>query len=97
MGATDRYGDQATPGCLASAEGLRSSNLAKALRELEARGLFTRRAAQVDRRQVQVALTKTVAKRCTWCVADVTAGHPPLWRRFFRKKNAALFARRVDR
>ena len=58
LGAIDRYGEQATPTTLAAAEGLRSSNLAKALRELEARELITRQPAAEDRRRVKVALTE---------------------------------------
>ncbi|MCQ8241531.1 MarR family transcriptional regulator [Rhizosaccharibacter radicis] len=57
LGAIDRYGEDATPGTLAAAEGLRSSNLAKALKELEAAGLITRRPDRDDRRRVRVALT----------------------------------------
>ena len=58
LGAIDRYGERATPTTLAAAEGLRSSNLAKALRELEARELITRQPAAEDRRRVKVALTE---------------------------------------
>jgi DNA-binding MarR family transcriptional regulator len=57
LGAIDRYGDEATPTRLAAAEGLRSSNLAKSLKELEERKLITRIEATDDRRKVRVALT----------------------------------------
>lgn len=57
LGAIDRHGDEATPGALAVAEGLRSSNLAKALKELEVAGFLTRRTDEADRRRVRVALT----------------------------------------
>lgn len=58
LGAVDRHGDDATPGVLAAAEGLRSSNLAKALKDLETRGLISRQAATEDRRKVRVSLTE---------------------------------------
>lgn len=57
LGAIDRHGEEATPGALAAAEGLRTSNLAKALKELEADGYLSRRPDDVDRRRVRVALT----------------------------------------
>ena len=58
LGAIDRYGEAATPSKLAVAEGIRSSNLAKALKALEARDLITRRPSANDRRKVKVALTE---------------------------------------
>jgi DNA-binding MarR family transcriptional regulator len=57
LGAIERLGEEATPGVLAAAEGLRTSNLAKALKELEADGCLTRRPDETDRRRVRVALT----------------------------------------
>jgi DNA-binding MarR family transcriptional regulator len=57
LGAIDRHAEHATPGLLAEAEGLRTSNLAKALKELEADGYLTRRSDEADRRRVRVALT----------------------------------------
>src|SRR5476651_1780527 len=57
LGAIDRGGDNATPSSLAAGEGLRSSNLAAALRELEQRGLITRKPDAKDQRKVRVGLT----------------------------------------
>ena len=81
LGAIDRSGDAATPTVLAAAEGLRSSNLAKALKELEARELITRRPAADDRRQVKVALTErgraalgeVRSRRDRWLAAAIEA------------------------
>ncbi|WP_241171218.1 MarR family transcriptional regulator, partial [Serratia marcescens] len=42
LGAIDRHGGEATPSLLAESERMRSSNLAAALRELEADGLLMR-------------------------------------------------------
>ena len=42
LGAIDRHGGEATPSLLAESERMRSSNLAAALRELEADGLLVR-------------------------------------------------------
>jgi len=57
LGAIDRHGEKASPGGLAIAEGMRSSNIAKALKGLEADGYITRRPDEADRRRVNVALT----------------------------------------
>jgi DNA-binding MarR family transcriptional regulator len=57
LGAIDRHGRHATPSGLAAAEGMRSSNLAAALRELDARGLISRTPDIEDRRKTRVALT----------------------------------------
>ena len=81
LGAIDRSGDAATPTTLAVAEGLRSSNLAKALKELEARELITRQSAADDRRQVKVALTEggratleeVRSRRDRWLAAAIEA------------------------
>jgi DNA-binding MarR family transcriptional regulator len=58
LGAIDRLDAEASPGRLAAAEGLRSSNLAKALKDLEDLGLITRAPAADDRRRVLVRLTE---------------------------------------
>jgi DNA-binding MarR family transcriptional regulator len=57
LGAIDRHGGTATPSLLAAAEGMRSSNLAAALRDLETRGLILRTPDTEDRRKVRVSLT----------------------------------------
>ncbi len=57
LGAIDRHGNEATPSLLAESEGMRSSNLAAALRDLEAEGLLMRTPDAEDRRKVRVKLT----------------------------------------
>lgn len=58
LGAIERAGDAATPTMLGESESMRSSNLAAALRELEADGLIVRRPDAEDRRKVRVRLTR---------------------------------------
>lgn len=58
MGAIDRLGKDATPSLLAASEGMRSSNLAKALRDLEEDDLIVRIPDAEDRRKVRVQLTE---------------------------------------
>jgi DNA-binding MarR family transcriptional regulator len=57
LGAIDRHGESATPSVLASDEGMRSSNLAAALRSLEARKLIVRTPDTEDRRKVRLRLS----------------------------------------
>ncbi|MBR1122894.1 MarR family transcriptional regulator [Bradyrhizobium lablabi] len=57
LGAIDRHGGSATPSVLAADEGMRSSNLAAALRSLEARKLILRTPDSRDRRKVRVRLS----------------------------------------
>lgn len=81
LGAIDRYGREATPTRLAEAEGLRSSNLAKSLKELEADGYLTRRPDESDLRRVRVALTpkgqaslaEVRNRRDRWLTAAISA------------------------
>lgn len=57
LGAIDRHGEAATPSVLAADEGMRSSNLAAALRSLEARKLIVRTPDTKDRRKVRLRLS----------------------------------------
>ena len=57
LGAIDRHGGSATPSVLAADEGMRSSNLAAALRSLEARKLIVRTPDSKDRRKVRLRLS----------------------------------------
>ena len=57
LGAIDRHGESATPSVLAADEGMRSSNLAAALRSLEARKLILRTPDSKDRRKVRLRLS----------------------------------------
>jgi DNA-binding MarR family transcriptional regulator len=57
LGAIDRHGESATPSVLAADERMRSSNLAAALRSLEARKLIVRRPDSKDRRKVRLRLS----------------------------------------
>jgi DNA-binding MarR family transcriptional regulator len=57
LGAIDRHGGSATPSVLAADEGMRSSNLASALRSLEARKLIVRTPDSKDRRKVRLRLS----------------------------------------
>src|SRR5262245_8389080 len=57
LGAIERARGTATPTMLAASESMRSSNLATALRELEAQGLIVRTPDTTDRRKVRVRLT----------------------------------------
>lgn len=59
LGAIDRAGGAATPTVLGESESMRSSNLAAALRDLEADGLIARTPDAHDRRKVRLRLTKT--------------------------------------
>jgi DNA-binding MarR family transcriptional regulator len=59
LGAIERAGNAATPTMLGESEGIRSSNLAAALRELEAERLIVRTPDAEDRRKVRVRLTRT--------------------------------------
>jgi DNA-binding MarR family transcriptional regulator len=58
LGSIERAEDGATPSLLKDLESMRSSNLAAALRELEASGLICRTPDKEDRRKVRVRLTK---------------------------------------
>jgi DNA-binding MarR family transcriptional regulator len=58
LGAIDRHRGKATPTSLAEAEGMRSSNLAAALRELEAAGLVVRTPDSEDGRKVRLSLSR---------------------------------------
>jgi DNA-binding MarR family transcriptional regulator len=58
LGAIDRHGGMATPSMLAESEGMRSSNLAAALRTLETDGLIIRIPDTEDRRKIRVMLTQ---------------------------------------
>jgi len=81
LGAIERGGDNATPSSLAAGEGLRSSNLAAALRELERSGLITRTPDGKDQRKVRVGLTsegkrllvESRARREKWLAEAVEA------------------------
>lgn len=74
LGAIERAGDAATPTVLGESESMRSSNLAAALRELEAEELIVRTPDAEDRRKVRVRLTPTghevlhenIARRERW-------------------------------
>ncbi|CAI3123375.1 putative HTH-type transcriptional regulator [Acinetobacter oleivorans] len=74
LGAIDRHGGMATPSVLAESEGMRSSNLAAALRTLETDGLLKRIPDAEDRRKIRVMLTQeglsllheSRARRETW-------------------------------
>ena len=59
LGAIDRSGGTATPSMLAESGGLQTSNLATALRDLEAHDLVVRTPDTEDRRKTRVSLTKT--------------------------------------
>jgi DNA-binding MarR family transcriptional regulator len=58
LGAIERAGDAATPTTLGESENMRSSNLAAALRELDAEGLIIRIPDAEDRRKVRVRLSR---------------------------------------
>ncbi|KVD89596.1 MarR family transcriptional regulator [Burkholderia sp. ABCPW 14] len=81
LGAIDRLGGDVTPSELASAERMRSSNLAALLRELEGGGLIQRHADPDDGRKSRVSLTATGkrmlygnrAKREEWLVRAMHA------------------------
>jgi len=81
LGAIDRWGDNATPTNLAADEGLRSSNLAAALRELDKRGLITRTPDTKDQRKVRIGLTaegrtllvESRARREKWLATAIEA------------------------
>jgi DNA-binding MarR family transcriptional regulator len=74
LGAIERCGDEATPTMLGDLESMRSSNLAAALRDLQAKGLITRTPDSKDRRKVRVRLTQkghealhqNIARRERW-------------------------------
>ena len=57
LGAIDRHGGSATPSVLAKDECMRSSNLAAALRSLEARKLIVRTPDTEDGRKVRLRLS----------------------------------------
>ncbi|AXE29601.1 MarR family transcriptional regulator [Chromobacterium phragmitis] len=61
LGAIDRAGGDITPTELARRESLRSSNLASALRELDASGLIRRTQDPDDGRRVRVGLSEAGA------------------------------------
>ncbi|WP_236250674.1 MarR family winged helix-turn-helix transcriptional regulator [Chromobacterium phragmitis] len=61
LGAIDRAGGDITPTELARRESLRSSNLASALRELDASGLIRRAQDPDDGRRVRVGLSEAGA------------------------------------
>ena len=58
LGAIDRHGGTATPSALAADQGMQSSNLAAALRDLASEGLIARTPDSEDRRKVRVALSE---------------------------------------
>jgi DNA-binding MarR family transcriptional regulator len=58
LGAIDRHNGNATPSQLAATENMQSSNLAAALRELEADELIVRTPDIEDRRKVRVQVTR---------------------------------------
>ncbi|MCD0495165.1 MarR family transcriptional regulator [Chromobacterium violaceum] len=62
LGAIDRAGGDITPTELARRENLRSSNLASALRELDASGLIRRTQDPDDGRRVRVGLSEAGAE-----------------------------------
>jgi DNA-binding MarR family transcriptional regulator len=74
LGAIERAGATATPTTLAESESMRSSNMATALRELEADGLIERSPDAEDRRKTRVSLTdhghtllhENIAQREQW-------------------------------
>ncbi|WP_244443276.1 MarR family transcriptional regulator [Bradyrhizobium sp. Ai1a-2] len=79
LGAIERAGNAATPTMLGESENMRSSNLAAALRELNAEGLIIRMPDAEDGRKVRVrlsragreALHKNVARREQWLAAAI--------------------------
>jgi DNA-binding MarR family transcriptional regulator len=79
LGAIERAGNAATPTMLGESESMRSSNLAAALRELEAEGLIARRPDSEDRRKVRVRLTRmgqevlheNITRREQWLAAAI--------------------------
>ncbi|KVN14852.1 MULTISPECIES: MarR family transcriptional regulator [unclassified Burkholderia] len=81
LGAIDRLGGEPTPSELASAERMRSSNLAALLRELESGGLIRRHADPADGRKSRVSLSASGkqmlygnrAKREEWLVRAMHA------------------------
>lgn len=81
LGVIDRLGGDVTPSALASAERMRSSNLAALLRELEGGGLIQRHADPADGRKSRVSLTASGkrmlygnrAKREEWLVRAMHA------------------------
>ncbi|TGB31628.1 MarR family winged helix-turn-helix transcriptional regulator [Burkholderia thailandensis] len=81
LGAIDRLGGNVTPSELASAERMRSSNLAALLRELDGAGLIQRHADPADGRRSRVTLTAigkqmlygNRAKREEWLVRAMQA------------------------
>jgi DNA-binding MarR family transcriptional regulator len=62
LGAIDRHDGRATPSVLAADHGMRSSNLAAALRSLEARKLIVRTPDTEDRRKVRIRLSASGRK-----------------------------------
>ncbi|UTH76235.1 MarR family winged helix-turn-helix transcriptional regulator [Chromobacterium sp. IIBBL 290-4] len=56
--AIDRADGEATPSQLSRSEGMRSSNLASALRELEEEGLILRRPDLVDGRKTRLSVSE---------------------------------------
>src|SRR5471030_3028794 len=81
LGAIDRSDNQAMPSELALSTAMRTSNLAVALRELDAQGLIERKPDQADRRKIRVALTaegrrllyESRARRERWLSAAISA------------------------
>ncbi len=81
LGAIDRHGGSATPSVLAADEGMQSSNLAAALRDLEAKKLIVRTQDAEDRRKVRVRLSAVGrkllydnrARRERWLVETMNA------------------------
>jgi len=81
LGAIDRGAGEATPTALATELGLRSSNLAQMLGELDQRGLIKRSADQGDKRKVRLSLTdagldllrETRTKRDQWLLNALNA------------------------
>ncbi|XIF03119.1 MarR family transcriptional regulator [Serratia marcescens] len=79
LGAIDRHGGEATPSLLAESERMRSSNLAAALRELEADGLLVRTPDAEDKRRVRVRLTPAGLGCCSKAAPGARRG---CWRRW---------------
>ncbi|MGL4205221.1 MAG: MarR family winged helix-turn-helix transcriptional regulator [Aeromonadaceae bacterium] len=65
LASIERLALEATPSALARAENMQSSNLAAALRELEARELVSRQPDPRDRRKVRLSLTEAGMRELT--------------------------------
>jgi DNA-binding MarR family transcriptional regulator len=92
LGAIDRHDGRATPSVLAADHGMRSSNLAAALRSLEARKLIVRTPDTEDRGRR--LLDDSRARRDRW-LAEATAGCLTAKERALLIKAGALLERIV--